>query len=266
MRIRLPAHPAILLAALALPTAATAQEADPYVQPPTETAAAASGTVNLSDVLEQGGVMIYPLVGLSLIAIGLIIYYFLTVRQGTTVTGRFMHTAESLIREGDYTGLLNVCSQTDEAVASITQKTLDFATKNPTASFAEVREVTESEGTRQASLLNARISYLADVGAIAPMVGLLGTVIGMIKSFNDIANPSFAGAGQIHLAGGVSEALITTAAGLVIGIPALIFYSIFRGRVQRLIAEMEAATTQLMAMLAAQYKRAAAKKTAKPNA
>ncbi len=249
MRTSLSALPAILLATVTHPAVAPAQEATP----------AASGTVALSDILEQGGVMIYPLVALSIVAIGLIIYYFLTVRQGTTVSGRFMQTAESLIREGDYTGLLSVCSQTDEAVASITQKTLDFATKNPTASFAEVREVTESEGTRQASLLNARISYLADVGAIAPMVGLLGTVIGMIKSFNDIASPSFAGAGQIHLAGGVSEALITTAAGLVIGIPALIFYSIFRGRVQRLIAEMEAATTQLMAMLAAQYKRAAAK-------
>ena len=136
------------------------------------------------------------------------------------------------------------------------RQTLDFATKNPTAGFDEVREVTEAEGSRQASLLNQRITYLADVGAIAPMVGLLGTVIGMIKSFNEIAQDSFLGAKQLELAGGVSQALLTTAGGLIVGIPALIFYSIFRGRVQRLISELEAASTHLMALLGAQYKKA----------
>ena len=64
---------------------------------------------------------------------------------------------------------------------------------------------------------------------------------------------------QDGLASGVSEALITTAAGLCIGIPALIFYSLFRGRVQRLIAEMEAAATHLMALLSSQYKRASSR-------
>ncbi len=211
------------------------------------------------DIIEQGGIMIYPLAGLSFIALALIVLYFMTIRQGSVVSDRFMGTADSLIRKQDYLGLLSVCNRTNESIARITQKTLDFATKNPTASFDEVREVTLAEGTRQASLLNQRITYLADVGAIAPMVGLLGTVIGMIKSFNEIAQDSFVGAKQIQLAGGVSEALITTAGGLVIGIPALIFYSIFRGRVQRLIAEMEAAATHLMALLAAQYKRATAR-------
>ena len=139
----------------------------------------------------------------------------------------------------------------------ITAKTLDFATKNPTASFEEVREVTEAEGSRQASLLHQRIQYLADIGAVAPMVGLLGTVIGMIKSFREIGQHSLVHTDQMGLASGVSEALLTTAGGLCIGIPALIFYSLFRGRVQGLVSELEAAATHIMALLAAQYKRAA---------
>ena len=244
------------LGVFAVPAMVFAQEAEPAN---TEASGQPEDTVSFWEIIEQGGLMMYPLAGLSFIAISLILLYFLTVRQGAVVSRRFMGTADSLIRKQDYLGLLGVCNRTSESIARVTQKTLDFATKNPTASFEEVREVTEAEGTRQASILNQRITYLADVGAIAPMVGLLGTVIGMIKSFNEIAQDTFIGAGQIQLAGGVSEALITTAGGLVIGIPSLIFYSIFRGKVQRLIAELEAASTHLMALLATQYKRATAK-------
>ncbi len=207
------------------------------------------------EVVQSAGLMLYPLAALSIAGVFLVIFYLLTIRQGAVVSDKFMNAADALIRKQDYLGLLAVCNRHNEAIARVTEKTLDFATKNPTASFEEVREVTESEGTRQASLLNQRITYLADIGSIAPMVGLLGTVIGMIKSFRGIGSIVTMGDKQNVLATGVSEALMTTAGGLMIGIPALIFYSIFRGRVQRLVAEMEAAATHLLALLAAQYKR-----------
>lgn len=210
--------------------------------------------VQFLEILEQGGIIMYPLAILSFVAVLLIIYYFLTIRQGTVVSDKFMNAADALIRKQDYLGLIAVCNRENEAIARITYKTLDFATKNPTASFEEVREVTEAEGSRQASILNQRITYLADVGSIAPMVGLLGTVLGMIDSFGKL-NEMGEGS-QMAVGAGVSQALITTASGLVIGIPALIFYSIFRGKVQKMISEMEAAMTHLMALLAAQYKRA----------
>ncbi len=142
-------------------------------------------------------------------------------------------------------------------MARITSKALDFATKNPTASFDEVREVTEAEGSRQASMLLQRVSYLADIGAMSPLMGLLGTVVGLITSFNEIATGGFAGSQTMGVAKGVYEALFNTAAGLIIGIPSLMVYSVYRGKVQRLISELEAASTHLMALLAAQYKRAA---------
>ena len=212
--------------------------------------------LTFEELIEQVGWLIYPLGALSVLAVFLVILYFFTIRQGAVVSDHFMNAADALIRKQDYIGLLAVCNRHNECIAHVTQKTLDFATKNPTASFDEVRQVTESEGSRQASLLSQRISYLADVGAIAPMVGLLGTVIGMIRSFNEISSQTFVGAETMGLSAGVSQALLTTAAGLMIGIPALIFYSVFRGRVQRLISELEAASTHLMALLAAQYKRA----------
>ena len=215
-----------------------------------------SGELTLLQIVEETGFLIWPLAALSITAVFLIIFYLLTIRRGAVVSDRFMNSADALIRKQDYLGLLEVCNRQDECISRITAKTLNFATKNPTASFDEVREVTEAEGSRQASILHQRIQYLADIGAIAPMVGLLGTVIGMIKAFREIAQHSFVGSKQTGLASGVSEALLTTAGGLCIGIPALIFYSMFRGRVQGLVSELEAAATHTMALLAAQYKQA----------
>ncbi|MFN0130844.1 MAG: MotA/TolQ/ExbB proton channel family protein [Verrucomicrobiales bacterium] len=214
----------------------------------------------LSELFHAGGLMMYPLVGLSVLAVALIVFYTFSIRQGAVVSDRFMDEAETLIRKGDYIGLLQVASRRNECIARITQKTLEFATKNPTASFDDVREVTEAEGTRQASLLSGRISILADIITVAPMVGLLGTVIGMIAEMRNISKSI--NSVQMEFASGVAEALIATAGGLLVAIPCVLAYAVFRGRVQRLIAELEAAATHLMALLSAQYKKATARAAA----
>lgn len=211
----------------------------------------------LKDLLEKGGPTLYVLIALSMIMISLIVYLIFSIRRGTVVSDNFMKTADALIRKQDYLGLLAVCNRRSESIARITQKTLDFATKNPTATFDEVREVTEAEGQRQASTLVQRITYLADVGKVAPLVGLLGTVIGIIKQFQSISQERMLAA-QLKFAGGISEALLNTAAGLLIAIPSVLVFSIYRGRVSALISELEAATTHIMALLAAQYKRVTA--------
>jgi biopolymer transport protein ExbB len=220
-----------------------------------ETGTATPLSMNFMEIVQAGGIMMYPLALLSVVAVILIFIYLLTIRRNAVVSDRFMDAAETMIRRRDYLGLISFCHRRNECMARITQKTMDFLTKYPMASFGDVREVAQSEGSRQAGLLNSRITYLADVGSIAPMVGLLGTVIGMIKSFLQIAGGDVQGVRQMELAEGVSEALITTAAGLTIGIPALVFYSLFRGRVQKYIAELEAASTHLMALLHAQVER-----------
>lgn len=208
---------------------------------------------DLVQVLLSGGPVMYPLAALSIVAVMLIIIYFFSLRRGGVVSGRYMKTADALLRKGDYYGLLAHSNRHNQSVARVMRRTLDFLTKNPGATIAEAREIAETEGTRQASSLNQQIVYLADIGTIAPMVGLFGTVLGMIKSFSVIANGIDASRPML-LAGGVAEALVTTAAGLLIGIPAMAAYAYFRGRVQGLIADLEAATTQLMALLSANFK------------
>jgi biopolymer transport protein ExbB len=211
--------------------------------------------LNFLDIVVAGGIMMYPLALISVIGVVLVLIYLLTIRRNAVVSDRFMNAAEAMIRKRDYLGLVAYCHRHNESMARITQKSLDFLMKNQAASFGDVREVAEAEGSRQAGLLSSRITYLADIGSIAPMVGLLGTVLGMIKSFLQISSGDVQGVRQMQLAEGVSEALITTAAGLMIGIPALVFYSLFRGRVQKYIAELEAASTHMMALLHAQVER-----------
>ncbi len=218
-------------------------------------AASATEKQDVLEILSKGGFMMYPLAVLSVIAVVLILFYMFTIRRSTVVSDKFMNAAEALIRKRDYLGLIAHCNRQNQSIARITEKTLDFMTKNTGVTFKEVREVAQAEGSRQAGMLTQRISYLADVGTIAPMGGLLGTVIGMIQAFMQISSGNYEGVRTNQLAEGVYQALVTTAAGLVIGIIAVIFYSIFRGRVQKYIAELEAAATHLMALLSAQYNR-----------
>jgi biopolymer transport protein ExbB len=167
-----------------------------------------------------------------------------------------MATADALLRKRDYLGLLAVSNRHGEAIARVVQKMLDFTTKNPHADLQHVREIAETEGTRVAASLNNRVIYLADIGMIAPLLGLLGTVFGIIRSFGALG-ADIGSARYVALSRGISEALVNTAAGLAIGIPAMIFYAFFRGRSQKLISELEAASTHVLALLSLHYGRRA---------
>jgi biopolymer transport protein ExbB len=212
----------------------------------------------LQTLIDAGPVMI-PLFALSVFFVMLVIVYLLTIRRGSVVSSGYMATADALLRKRDYLGLLAVSNRHGEAIARVVQKMLDFTTKNPSADFQQVREIAETEGTRVATSLNNRVIYLADVGMIAPMLGLLGTVFGIIKSFGALG-ADLGTARYALLSSGVSQALVNTAAGLAIGIPAMIFYAFFRGRVQKIISELESAVTHVLALLSLQYNKRTAER------
>ena len=143
-----------------------------------------SRSQSILDALIAGGPVMILLFALSIIFVMLVIAYLMTIRRGAVVSSGFMATADALLRKRDYLGLLAVSNRHGEAIARVVQKILDFTTKNPGSHFQQVREIAETEGGRVAASLNNRVTYLADIGMIAPLLGLLGTVLGIIHSFS----------------------------------------------------------------------------------
>lgn len=217
---------------------------------------ARSATMTVWDIVRMGGWAMIPLGVMSVITVMLVLVFLFTLRRGSIVSAHFMNTADVLLKKRDYHGLLAISARHSEAIARVVQRTLDFAARNPEAEYQVVREIAETEGASQAASLQHRIVYLADIGMLAPMLGLLGTVIGIIKSFGLLASRQTAEATRnMLLAEGVSEALVATAAGLILGIAAMACYAMFRGRVQSLISDLEIATTHVLGLLALNYNR-----------
>lgn len=202
----------------------------------------------LAKLLTAGGVVMFPLLFLSVITLAMILVYLFSLRRGAVAGAHFMTTAETLLGKSDLMGALAIANRHRDTVAVIISRTLEFLARNPRATDEQIREIAQTEGGREAAVLNQRVAWLADIATIAPMLGLLGTVFGMIRSFSVMAN-DVAASRPMLLAEGVAEALVATAAGLVVGIPAMAAYAYFRGRVQAMISEMEGATTLLLAKL-----------------
>jgi biopolymer transport protein ExbB len=238
----------LLFAALASASPVLAQEvtATPALVP--------ERSQTILETLVKAGPVMIPLLLLSIFFVMLVVVYLMTIRRGAVVSSGYMATADALLRKRDFLGLLAVSNRHGEAIARVVQKMLDFTTKNPQADLQQVREIAETEGTRVAASLNNRVIYLADIGMIAPLLGLLGTVFGIIHSFGALG-ADIGSARYVALSRGISEALVNTAAGLAIGIPAMMFYAFFRGRAQKLISELEAASTHVLALLSLQYGR-----------
>jgi len=234
-----------VLATLAGATPLLAQSATPALVPDIR-------SKTIMDTLIAAGPVMILLFLLSIFFVMLVIVYVMTIRRGAVVSSGYMATADALLRKRDYLGLLAVSNRHGEAIARVVQKVLDFTTKNPNADLQQLREIAETEGTRVAASLNNRVIYLADIGMIAPLLGLLGTVLGIIHSFAALGS-ELGTARYVALSQGISEALVNTCAGLAIGIPAMMFYAFFRGRAQKLISDLEAATTHVLALLALQY-------------
>lgn len=211
--------------------------------------------VTIWKLVQSGGWIMVVMGFLSVVTVMLVLVYIFTLRRGSILTPHYMNTADVLLKKRDYLGLLAISSRHSEAVARVVQRTLDFATKNPTASFDVVKEIAETEAASQAASLQHRTVYLADIGMLAPMIGLLGTVIGIISSFGELAHKEATQNRDMLLAGGVSTALVATASGLILGITAMFFYSLFRNRVQSLISDLEIASAHILGLIALNFNK-----------
>jgi len=200
-------------------------------------------TTLLSMVASAGWVMI-PLALASIITLTLIIYCFFTLTEKSITTPELLERMEPFFENEDLDGLAAYVEARPQATARIVDRALQFIERHPDAGADSIETVAEVEGNRIAASLNQRVLFIMDVGVLAPLLGLFGTVVGILSSFGHIAQEA-SPMRTMLLAGGVSQALVSTAAGLIVGITAMAFYSYFRGRVGHLISILESEATLL---------------------
>ncbi len=200
--------------------------------------------MNLLDMMFKGGVIMWPILGCSLLGAYVVIERYLVLRKARVDVSEFMRKLRSLFHRGEISAVLTYCEEKNAPVANIIRRGLLKHGDGP----EKVREAVENAGREEVYHLENRLSLLASVAGVAPMLGFLGTVTGMIAAFHAV---EIAG-GVVSpgdLAGGVWEALLTTAFGLIVGIPALMIYNYFVTRVQKFVHEMEVTSTEFIDML-----------------
>lgn len=190
--------------------------------------------MNLFEIFLKGGFIMWLILATSIVGLAVVIDRFLVLRKARINVPAFMVRIRGFIKKKDISGAISYCMEEKSPVANIVRKGL----KKYKFGHDRVKEAIENAGSQEISKLEKGLTILATVSGIAPLLGFLGTVTGMIQAFMTIqdlagaANPS-------DLAGGIWEALITTAFGLIVGIPALAFYNYFLSAVKRLVGEME---------------------------
>ena len=199
----------------------------------------------LLTMLAAAGWVMIPLAIASIIAFTLIIYCFATLTARSITTPELLERMEPFFENEDLEGLASYVSDRPQATARVVDRTLKFIERHPDADSDSIKAVAETEGNRIAANLNQRVLYIMDVGVLAPMLGLFGTVIGILSAFGHIAQQA-SPMRTMLLAGGVSQALVSTSAGLIVGITAMAFYAYFRGRVGHLISLLESDGTLMI--------------------
>lgn len=181
----------------------------------------------------QGGVVMFVLLGCSILALAIIFERGWSLRRSVVLPVKEIDTVEQAVRAGKVDEAMKACSENNTAMSRI----LWVALQNRGMSRPVLKEALEEVGRQEVAHLERFIGVLGVIAAISPLLGLLGTVIGMIEVFQVI---SIQGVGKADvLAGGISKALNTTAAGLSVAIPTLVAYRIFEARVDRFVIEIE---------------------------
>ena len=194
----------------------------------------------LLSTFEKGGFMMYPILFASVLMLGIAIERAYNLRRKNIINSAFLEDVRNQWDWKDIQKTLRLCNSYDIALSRI----LKVGLLRVGGKLDEIERAIDGAGQHEASLMNSNLRVLGAVANITPMMGLLGTVFGMIKAFNVI---SLSGTGNPGLvASGISEALITTAAGMVVGIPALALYHYFRGKIDRYVFEMEEISFQLV--------------------
>ncbi|MHB9030657.1 MAG: MotA/TolQ/ExbB proton channel family protein [Candidatus Latescibacterota bacterium] len=200
--------------------------------------------ITLFGIIMRGGILMIPIIICSVIVIGVAVERWLTYRRAAANSAQLMMRVRHPLSRGDIESAARECAMTPGPVAAVLKAGLEKARQGRD----RIREAMEASGNTETYHLEKNLSILATLSGIAPLLGFFGTVTGMIKAFMKIQQL----AGNVNadvLAGGIWEAMVTTAAGLAVGIPAVILYNYYVNRVKEFIFQMESAGEEVLDIL-----------------
>ncbi|MCP5052098.1 MAG: MotA/TolQ/ExbB proton channel family protein [bacterium] len=199
----------------------------------------------IMDFFDKGGFIIYPLVLCSIVGLAIVIERSLSLRRKKVIIPEIVNILDNIKGPADVSLALSICEKHQGPFANIVRVGLE-SRHLPKDDF---KEALTDYGRQEVHHLERGLVVLETVAGIAPLLGLLGTVIGILKVFNVI---SVLGMGQANaMAGGISEALITTVVGLSIGIPAVVGYNFLTNKAETLVLEIEKYSALLLSKVAA---------------
>ena len=190
--------------------------------------------MNLFSIFFKGGIIMWPILLCSILSVAIIIDRYLALRKAKINILAFMVRIRGLIKKDEIIGAINYCKQEKSSVSHI----IKIGLQKYSLGHIRVKEAIENAGRQELIKLEKGLSVLASISGIAPLLGFLGTVTGMMSAFMTIQDLSGA-ANPSDLAGGIWEALTTTAFGLIVGIIALGFYNYFVNYIKKLVGDME---------------------------
>jgi biopolymer transport protein ExbB len=204
------------------------------------------------DLILAGRYLMIPIAGCSLIGLAVFLERLYVLRRRRILVPEIASAVQTLPRASDFSVAYAVCDRHPGPFANVVRAGLDHAG----AEWEITRDVLQETGRQEAVRLTRNLRVLETVAAVAPLLGLLGTVVGMIRVF---AAVSQTGLGDPELlSSGISEAMVTTAAGLIVGIPSLVAYNWLEGRAHGIIFDIEVHATRLLDTLRQRRERPAA--------
>lgn len=204
--------------------------------------------ISVWDLTIQGGVIMIPLAIMSVIAIYIFVERLLAIGRAGKVDKNFMNNIRDHIKHGKIDSAKTMCNTTNTPLARMIEKGISRIGRP----LDDITAAIENVAKLEVSKLEARMALLATISGAAPMLGFLGTVIGMIKSLYNMAESARLNSGTITveaLSGGIYEAMVTTVGGLVVGIIAYVCYNLLVAQIDRVIYKMEAGAIEFMDVL-----------------
>ncbi len=200
-------------------------------------------TLNLLDLIFKGGWIMIPIGILSVIAVFLTVERFLTISQAAKVDTAFMANVKAMLIDGKTESALSVCRSTNTPIARLLEKGIKRLGKP----IKEIESAVENTGKLEIYKLEKHLSYLGIIAGIAPMLGFVGTISGVIKIFYNISLADNISIGLI--AGGLYEKMITSAAGLIVGILAHIAFHYLNTMIDRVSFQLENTTVEFIDLI-----------------